>query len=68
MIPGLSGEFFDAPTVESLCAALEKFEASDYEPAALRAHAKRFDRTVFQRELAAIVENAAASGVPNRPG
>jgi glycosyltransferase involved in cell wall biosynthesis len=62
VISGLSGEFFDSLTADSLCTALEKFEASDYDPAAMRAHAKRFDRVVFARELAAFVDRAANRG------
>lgn len=62
LVPGLSGEYFEAQTVESLCAALERFEASRYEPGALRAHAMRFDRAVFRRELTAFVERAANGG------
>src|SRR5262249_41099649 len=45
--------FFGAQTVEALVAAIETFEAnaSRFEPAALRAHAARFDRPRFAREL-----------------
>ncbi|MBO9309703.1 MAG: glycosyltransferase [Chloroflexi bacterium] len=61
---GETGLFFDAPTVESLVAALKQFEAADLahcmDSAAIRRHALRFDRAVFQRALRAFIEEAYA--------
>lgn len=51
VIPGKTGEFFDELTVDSLARALQTFEAGRYDAAAIRAHALRFDRDVFAREL-----------------
>jgi glycosyltransferase involved in cell wall biosynthesis len=59
VIPGLSGALFDTPTVEALAETLARFDASHYDPAAMRAHAMQFDRSVFQRELSAFVNRAA---------
>ncbi len=61
---GETGIFFDAPTVEALMAALKQFEESGMarkaDSAAIRQHALRFDRTVFQRALRAFIESAYA--------
>jgi hypothetical protein len=45
--------FFAEQTTDALVAALHAFEAAAhrFEPAALRAHAARFDRPRFAREL-----------------
>jgi glycosyltransferase involved in cell wall biosynthesis len=56
VIPGVTGEFFDQLTVDSLVEALSQFDASDYSPTAIREHALKFDRTVFHRKITAFVE------------
>jgi glycosyltransferase involved in cell wall biosynthesis len=61
VVPGVTGEFFDDLTVESLVNVLKQFDASHYSPAAIRKHALKFDRDVFQRELTAYVEQAYAA-------
>ena len=45
--------FFEEQTVDALAAAMAAYEATEhrFEPAALRAHAARFDRPRFAREL-----------------
>ncbi len=58
IIPAQTGEFFTEPTVESLMAALRSFDASRYDPAAIRAHALRFDSAVFERAITTFVERA----------
>jgi len=58
VIPGRTGEFFTEPTVESLMAVLRSFDASRYDPAAIRAHALRFDSAVFERAITSFVERA----------
>lgn len=58
VVPGVTGEFFDEPTVDSLVAALHKFDAAHYWPAAIRNHALQFDREVFRRKLSAFVNEA----------
>lgn len=58
VIPGRTGEFFTEPTVESLMATLRAFDASRYDPAAIRAHALRFDSAVFERAITTFVERA----------
>jgi len=51
VIPGRTGEFFAEPTVASLETALERFDATAYDPAACRANAERFGVERFEREL-----------------
>jgi glycosyltransferase involved in cell wall biosynthesis len=58
VIPGRTGEFFTEPTVEALMVALRHFDASRYDPAAIRAHALRFDSAVFERAITTFVERA----------
>ena len=53
---GVTGVFFDEQTVESLSDALRRFAEMSFSPAACRANAERFDRAVFDRELATFVE------------
>jgi glycosyltransferase involved in cell wall biosynthesis len=61
---GETGLFFDTPTVESLMATLKQFEESGMahraDSAAIRQHALRFDRAIFQRELRTFIESAYA--------
>lgn len=56
VIEGETGLFFDAQTVESLCAAIERFEDMTFDAARCRTNAERFDRAIFERRLAAFVE------------
>ncbi len=51
IIGGVNGVVFREPTVESLLECLSTFDASEYNPAELRAHAEKFDLRVFQQEL-----------------
>ncbi len=58
VVPGVTGEFFEAPTVESLVEVLKHFDAVRYSPAALRDHALKFDRAVFDRAITSFVDQA----------
>lgn len=58
VIPGETGEFFHAMTVEALIAAMTNFDANRYSAAQMRAHAERFDTAVFIREIGSYVEQA----------
>jgi glycosyltransferase involved in cell wall biosynthesis len=55
VIPGVTGEFFAETTVGSLMQALQAFDATQYSPSAVRAHALSFDRAVFRREIEAVL-------------
>lgn len=58
VIPGMSGEHFDAMTVDSLTAVMAGFDASRYQPAAMQAHARRFDVSVFNDAISGYVTRA----------
>ncbi|PWC32984.1 glycosyltransferase [Azospirillum sp. TSO35-2] len=50
---GVTGLFFDQQTPEALIDAVERFEAQEhrFDPAAIRAHAARFDQELFKERL-----------------
>lgn len=56
VVDGVTGTFFDAQTPESLVAALRSFDPEAYDPAALRHHALKFDKQLFQRRILDHVE------------
>jgi glycosyltransferase involved in cell wall biosynthesis len=56
IVEGRTGLFFDGQTVESLRAGIDRFEDMTFDPGVCRANAERFDRAVFDRELASFVE------------
>lgn len=56
VIEGETGLFFDDPTVESLMNALRRFAEMKFQPDHCIQNAARFDRAVFDRELAAFIE------------
>lgn len=69
VIPGISGEYFTQPTVASLKAALQRFDPSRYDPAAIRAHALQFDTRIFTAQISAFIEQAwraRQTGIPFR--
>ncbi len=51
VVEGLNGVLFRGATPESLMERIARFDASEYDPAELRAHAQKFDVRVFQDEL-----------------
>ena len=53
VVDGVTGIFFDRPEVDSLRGALDEVEARTWDRAALRAHARKFSRERFDRELRA---------------
>jgi len=55
---GATGALFDETTPESLSAAVDRLEGTTFDPARLRAAARRFDRTAFEARFGAIVEAA----------
>lgn len=56
--PGKTGEFFPEQTADALVAAVEAFRPDAYDSAAIRAHALRWDRFEFRREIARVVDEA----------
>jgi glycosyltransferase involved in cell wall biosynthesis len=63
VIDGLNGIFFNDPTVESLQAAIERFETMTWDPQAIRRHALQYDTAVFQSRLRDFVRQV--SGLPS---
>ena len=64
--PGKTGELFQDMTVDSLAAVMQAFDASAYDPAAIRAHAEQFDTQVFNRQMTEFVEQAWEAFQANR--
>ncbi len=60
VIDGDTGVLFDAPTVESVVAAIEQVDSMSFDRAAIRAHAERFGVDVFRRRF---VDLLASLGV-----
>jgi glycosyltransferase involved in cell wall biosynthesis len=58
---GETGVLFREPTPESLAAALDRLDGLTFEPARLRAAARRFDRTRFEQRFGAFVESCLAA-------
>jgi glycosyltransferase involved in cell wall biosynthesis len=68
MVRGVTGDYFEELDAASLAAAIARFDAPRYAPAALRAHAETFAPERFIAKLRAIVaEVRAASGSGERP-
>jgi len=55
---GETGVLFDQQTVESLVAAMKRFETLDFLPATLHRKAKRFDKGFFDTKIMKIVRDA----------
>ncbi len=58
VVEGVTGRFFDAPTVSSLTAALRAFQHDVYDPALIRQHAESFARPVFMQRVQAVIAAA----------
>jgi glycosyltransferase involved in cell wall biosynthesis len=51
VVDGRTGVLFDRPTVDELCAAIERLDSVTWSVAAIRAQAERFDAAVFRRRF-----------------
>jgi glycosyltransferase involved in cell wall biosynthesis len=58
VVEGVTGLLFGEQTVGSLCAAIQRFDASAYDPEVIRRHAQQFDVTVFREKMTAYVAQA----------
>jgi len=67
VIPGVTGEHFHEMTVDSLATVMAAFDANQYDPIEMRAHAARFDRAVFEAQMRAYVAHAYAAHREERP-
>jgi glycosyltransferase involved in cell wall biosynthesis len=60
VVAGETGEFFTEPTVACLREALDRFDPDSYDPAAIRAHAEKWDKPRFQRSVIAALDDLVA--------
>lgn len=60
VVEGTTGVFFDTQTWEDLATAIIMFDRDAFDPAAIRAHAVRFDTARFKNAMRAYVERAWA--------
>lgn len=58
VVEGVTGEFFDDQEWEDLATAVIRFDATRYDPQAIRRHAEAFDVATFKRRVAAYVSEA----------
>lgn len=58
VIDGVTGAFFNKPTVDSLAAAMTKADDMTYTAASLRKHAEQFDVAVFRTQIKKAVDAA----------
>jgi len=54
--PGVTGEFFSKPTVESLCNTLHAFNRASFDPKTISAVAKGFTPHTFQEKMHAYIQ------------
>ena len=72
VIEGETGVFYDEPTVEALCAAVDGFDAMAIDPLACVSNAERFDVAKFRQAMKRVVDEQLAGdrstrGVRRRP-
>ena len=63
VIDGVTGVHFAEQRVESIVAALERFNTLKFDPAAIRRHAETFSTETFKQRLAAFIEEKYAEFV-----
>lgn len=60
VVEGKTGLFFNEQTAESLVEEVRRFQAMTWDPGAIRAHAEKFDETVFVSRIKEFVETEYA--------
>ena len=60
VLPGVTGVFFDEQTEASVSAAIDVFERTSFDAAAIRRHAEGFDSLIFRDRLRAFVDRQLA--------
>jgi len=55
VVEGVTGAFFHEQTPESLAAAIQAWDESDFDPEVIRGHARRFDGELFKARFQALV-------------
>jgi glycosyltransferase involved in cell wall biosynthesis len=61
VVDGQTGVLFHTQKVECLVETIQRFQQLEFDPAAVRAHAEKFDRRVFRRQLKAFVDESVAA-------
>lgn len=64
VVDGETGVLFDDPTVVSLAGALERVAATSFDGAPIRAHAERFSRERYAREMRAVIDETVSTPGP----
>jgi len=60
VLPGETGLFFHQQTPAAVMAAVQGFQAEQFDPARIRRHAEQYDVSVFTRRMAEFVDAALA--------
>lgn len=58
--PGACGVWFDRQTADDVLDAMQRLEAATFDPEAMHAEARRFDRPRFLEEIRSVLERALA--------
>ncbi len=58
VVPGVTGEYIDAQTVESLAAVMQAFDSTRYDPQTIRRHALQFDTRIFTQQIDSFLHQA----------
>src|SRR5262249_41715986 len=56
-VPGATGMLVDEPSAPAFADAITRATQTSFDPAAIRAHAERFSRERFVREISALIED-----------
>lgn len=56
VLDGKTGLFFNAPTTDALCGAIESFEGRSWDAEACRVHAAAFSRPRFAAQMQAVID------------
>lgn len=59
VVDGVTGVLVDEPTPEAFAAGIARAKRLSFDPAAVRAHAVKFDRAVFSRAIQSTIESVA---------
>ncbi len=60
VVDGETGCFFDAPTVESLAGALQRFDQQSFDPKTIRRQAEKFSRSAFIESIQQVVRGVSS--------
>jgi glycosyltransferase involved in cell wall biosynthesis len=58
VVASVTGEFFEEQTIDSLAAVMANFDANNYDSAAIRTHALKFDTNIFKTQIDFFIQQA----------